>query len=327
MVRQENIETASKVKSIIPESTVNSDHNSTFIITQNNQPEPISSELTNLDISNTLQRAKNLANRASYNPSGSSQKGHRPDYGRRQSVTEGQGSIDDLQINKLCHSEADNIILPSKRADTATRSLSGHLQSQPEGLQQCIAAQRVPDPCRSVEKLHEFLPDCEKIPGPSQHLQVTQWMSSIDEKEEHDSFNSRMEGKKPSTTQESAKNSPSSQKQKLQREKEATSSEQGQRQGTRHKNLHPGLQNSQDSEGCHGKCISDGQNNDGITEKGGSQIKISKMISDIFYSIPELCEAINDVKSHVSDKNSSIGNNLKTNNLILSQINETIMFF
>ncbi|MBW0555031.1 hypothetical protein O181_094746, partial [Austropuccinia psidii MF-1] len=79
-------------------------------------------------------------------------------------------------------------------ADTAARSLSGDLQSQPEGLQQCIAAQRVPDPCRSVEKLHEFLPDCEKIAGPSQHLQVTQWMSSIDGKEEHDAFNSRMGG-------------------------------------------------------------------------------------------------------------------------------------
>ncbi|MBW0474627.1 hypothetical protein O181_014342 [Austropuccinia psidii MF-1] len=64
---------------------------------------------------------------ASYNPSSSSQKGHRPDYGRSQSVTEGQG------------------------ADTATRSHSGHLQSQPEGLQKCTAAQRVPDPCRSVK--------------------------------------------------------------------------------------------------------------------------------------------------------------------------------
>ncbi|MBW0511739.1 hypothetical protein O181_051454 [Austropuccinia psidii MF-1] len=83
---------------------------------------------------------------ARYNPSSSSQKGHRCDYCRSQSVTEGQGSVDDLQINKLCHSEADNTILPSKRADTATRSLSGHIKCQPEGLQQCIAAQRVPDP-------------------------------------------------------------------------------------------------------------------------------------------------------------------------------------
>ncbi|MBW0541509.1 hypothetical protein O181_081224 [Austropuccinia psidii MF-1] len=132
---------------------------------------------------------------ASYNPSSSSQKGHRSDYGRGQSVAEGQGSVDDLQINKLCHSESDNTILPSKRADNATRSLSGHIQSQTEGLQQCISAERVPDPCRSVEKLHEFLPDCEKITGPSQHLQDTQWMESIDGKEEHDAFNSRIEEK------------------------------------------------------------------------------------------------------------------------------------
>ncbi|MBW0483247.1 hypothetical protein O181_022962 [Austropuccinia psidii MF-1] len=169
---------------------------------------------------------------ASYNPASSSQEGHRHHYGRRKSVTKGKG-----------------------QAETATRSLSGHIQSQPEGLQQCIAAQRVPDPCRSVKKMHEFLPDCEKIPGPSQHLQVTQWIASIDEQEKHDALISRMEEKKPSTPQTSAKNSPSSQQQQFQRRKEATSSEQGQRQGTSHKTLQPGLLNPKDSAGCHGKCI------------------------------------------------------------------------
>ncbi|MBW0543358.1 hypothetical protein O181_083073 [Austropuccinia psidii MF-1] len=185
----------------------------------------------------------------SYNPSSSSQKGHRRDYGRSESVTEGQGSVDDLQIDKLCHSESVKTVLPSKRADTATRNLSGHLQSQPEGLQQCIAAQRVPDPCRSVEKLHDFLPDCEQIPGPSQHLQVAQWMESIDGKEENGALNRRMEEKQPSTTQASAKNSPSGQQQQFQHEKAATSSEQGQRKGTSHKALQPGLQDSKDSTG------------------------------------------------------------------------------
>ncbi|MBW0546171.1 hypothetical protein O181_085886 [Austropuccinia psidii MF-1] len=67
--------------------------------------------------------------------------------------------------------------------------------------------------------------------------------------------------------------------------------------------------------------------NDGITEKGGSQIKRSEIISDIFDAIPELHEAINDIKSHVSDENSSICNNLKTNNLSLIQRNETLMCF
>ncbi|MBW0508579.1 hypothetical protein O181_048294 [Austropuccinia psidii MF-1] len=205
---------------------------------------------------------------ASYNPSRSSQKGNRRDYCRSQSVNGGQGSVDDFQIKELCHFEADNTVLQSNRADMATKSLSGHIQSQPEGLKQCIAAQIVPDPCRSVEKLHELLPDCEKIPGLSQHLKVTQFMESIDGKEEHDAFNSRMEEKQPFTTQASAKNSPSSQKQQFQCEKAATSSEQGGRKGTSHKTLQTGLQNPKASAGCHGKGISDCQNNDRITEKG-----------------------------------------------------------
>ncbi|MBW0483449.1 hypothetical protein O181_023164 [Austropuccinia psidii MF-1] len=129
MVRQENCETASTVTSIIPASTVNSDHNSTIIIAHHNQPEPISSELISLDISNTLRKANNLANSASYNPSSSSQKGHRHDCDRSQSATEGQGSVYDLQINKLFHSEAHNTVLPSNRDDTGTRSPNGHRQS------------------------------------------------------------------------------------------------------------------------------------------------------------------------------------------------------
>ncbi|MBW0511378.1 hypothetical protein O181_051093 [Austropuccinia psidii MF-1] len=83
---------------------------------------------------------------ASYNPSSSSQKGYRRDYGRSQSFTEGQGSVNGSQTGKLCHSEADNTVLPSNRADTASMSLSGHIRSQPKGLKQFIKAQRVPDP-------------------------------------------------------------------------------------------------------------------------------------------------------------------------------------
>ncbi|MBW0511236.1 hypothetical protein O181_050951 [Austropuccinia psidii MF-1] len=152
-------------------------------------------------------------------------------------------------------------------------------------------------------------------------------MASIDGKENHDAFNSRMEEKHPSTTQASAKNSPSSQQQQLQREKAATSSEQEQRQSTSYKTLQPGLQNPQESAGYHRKCILDGQNNDIITKKGGSQTKISEIISDILDGIPNLYIAINDVKRHIYDKNSSICNNLEANNLILIQINETLMCF
>ncbi|MBW0585721.1 hypothetical protein O181_125436 [Austropuccinia psidii MF-1] len=62
-------------------------------------------------------------------------------------------------------------------------------------------------------------------------------------------------------------------------------------------------------------------------KKRGGQIKISGMISDIFDCIPELYEAITDVKSHLSDKNTSICDNLKTHNLSLSQINEALECF
>ncbi|MBW0579054.1 hypothetical protein O181_118769 [Austropuccinia psidii MF-1] len=102
-------------------------------------------------------------------------------------------------------------------------------------------------------------------------------MESIDGKEDNDAFNSRMEEKQPSTTQASAKNSPSSQKRHFQREKAATSSEQGQRKGTSHPALQPGLQNPNNSAGFHGKCISDGQNNDGITGKEEARLKYLKL--------------------------------------------------
>ncbi|MBW0466935.1 hypothetical protein O181_006650 [Austropuccinia psidii MF-1] len=182
MERQENIETSSTVTRNIPASTVNREG-------------------------------------AAITPQKAPQKAHRRDYGRGQSVTKRKGSVNESQTDKLCHSEADNTVLTSIRGDSATRSLCGYIKSQPEGLQRCIAEQRVPDHCKSVEKLHEFLPDCEKCSGPSQHLQVTQWMASIDGKEKHDAFNSRMEGKKSTTTQASAKKSPNNQQQKFQHEK------------------------------------------------------------------------------------------------------------
>ncbi|MBW0497404.1 hypothetical protein O181_037119 [Austropuccinia psidii MF-1] len=88
----------------------------------------------------------------SYNPSSSSQKRYRHDYCRSQSVTEGQGSVIESQVDKLCQYEADNTVLPSNIADKATRSLSGYLERHPEGLQQCLTAQTLPEPRRSVEK-------------------------------------------------------------------------------------------------------------------------------------------------------------------------------
>ncbi|MBW0504618.1 hypothetical protein O181_044333 [Austropuccinia psidii MF-1] len=150
MVRQKNTETESTVTSLIPASTVNSEHNSNVIINQNNQPEPISSELINLDISNALKKANNLANReffdvkllfwtfliiimpstrsgGSYNPSRNSREGYRCDCGRSKSFKEGNALVNGSQTSKLCHSEAYNTFLPSNRADTVTRSLNGHI--------------------------------------------------------------------------------------------------------------------------------------------------------------------------------------------------------
>ncbi|MBW0538295.1 hypothetical protein O181_078010 [Austropuccinia psidii MF-1] len=145
---------------------------------------------------------------ASYNPSSSSQKGNRCDFGRSQPGTEGKGLVDDFRTTKIGHSAADNTISPSKRADTTTRSLSGHIQSQPQSLQKCAAVQGVPDPGRSVEKLHEFLPDCEKVSGPSQYLQIAQWMESIDGKENNDALDTIMEEENPPPHKQVSKTAP-----------------------------------------------------------------------------------------------------------------------
>ncbi|MBW0579996.1 hypothetical protein O181_119711 [Austropuccinia psidii MF-1] len=105
---------------------------------------------------------------SSYNPSRSSQKRYRHDYGRRQSVTEGQELVNEAQTNKLFHFETDSTVLPLKRAYTSTRSLSWHIQSQPECIQQFTSAQILSNRRRPLEKLNEFLPDCEAAFGPSQ---------------------------------------------------------------------------------------------------------------------------------------------------------------
>ncbi|MBW0490928.1 hypothetical protein O181_030643 [Austropuccinia psidii MF-1] len=92
-------------------------------------------------------------------------------------------------------------------------------------------------------------------------------MASIDGQYEHEAFNSRIEEKQPSTTQNSAKPNPSGQQQKFQFEKAAKSLEQRKRKSTIHKTMQPGLWNPKYSTGCHGKCVSDGQINYGNAEE------------------------------------------------------------
>ncbi|MBW0519328.1 hypothetical protein O181_059043 [Austropuccinia psidii MF-1] len=70
-------------------------------------------------------------------------------------------------------------------------------KSQPYGIKQFTSTQRVSNTRIPLQKLHELLPYGEKVSRPSQYLRVTKWMKSIDGKEENDSFNSRMVGKKP----------------------------------------------------------------------------------------------------------------------------------
>ncbi|MBW0578897.1 hypothetical protein O181_118612 [Austropuccinia psidii MF-1] len=53
---------------------------------------------------------------ASYNRSRSSQKGYRPDYGRSQSVTEGQGSVDDPQKLPPPQEASEDIYKASQKA-------------------------------------------------------------------------------------------------------------------------------------------------------------------------------------------------------------------
>ncbi|MBW0471059.1 hypothetical protein O181_010774 [Austropuccinia psidii MF-1] len=92
-------------------------------------------------------------------PQSAPKKDFRHHYGRSQSVSEGQGSVNEAQADKLCYSEAGKAVLPSNRAENATRSLNEPLQIHPEG--------GVLNPGRHLEKLHELLPDCENVSGPS----------------------------------------------------------------------------------------------------------------------------------------------------------------
>ncbi|MBW0486356.1 hypothetical protein O181_026071 [Austropuccinia psidii MF-1] len=152
-------------------------------------------------------------------------------------------------------------------------------------------------------------------------------MASIDGKENMMLLTAEWRKNNPPPPKQIPKTAPESSSSNSNVKKAATNPEQGKRQSTSYKTLQRGLHNPKDSEGCHGRCISDGQSNDAITEKGGSQNKILEIISDILDGISNTYIAINDVKSNISDKNPSICNNLKTNSLSLSQINETLMCF
>ncbi|MBW0557111.1 hypothetical protein O181_096826 [Austropuccinia psidii MF-1] len=263
---------------------------------------------------------------ARYNPSRSSQKGHRHDYGRSHQLQKDKGQVITSKLINCVILRLIKLFYPEKERkppqETSVEIYKASQKSYNNALQH-IEYNILADLWRNclnyyltVRKFLGYPNNCKLLNGWHPLMAKNNMM-----------LLKQNGGKQPSTTPASVKNSPSGQQQQLQREKAATSSEQGQRKVTSHKTLQKGLQDSKDSTGCHGKCVSDGQNNDGITKKGRSQIKISEMISDIFDSIPELYEAITDIKSHISEKNSPICNNLKTKSLRLSQSNEALIFF
>ncbi|MBW0477507.1 hypothetical protein O181_017222 [Austropuccinia psidii MF-1] len=161
-----------------------------------------------------------------------------------------------------------------------------------------------------MEKLHEFSPYCEKPFWKSKHLQVTQWMASTYGKQKHDAFNGTMEKKQPSTTQTSAETTPNSQQQQFQCEKAATASEQGKNARHQPQDHTARARESQRFNRITWKFFSSIQTHDGVTEKGGSQIEISEIISEILDCNKNFYITINDVKSHISGRNPSICNNI-----------------
>ncbi|MBW0527369.1 hypothetical protein O181_067084 [Austropuccinia psidii MF-1] len=130
-------------------------------------------------------------------------------------------------------------------------------------------------------------------------------MASIDGKEKYDAFKNKIEEKNSSPRKQVPKPAAVPMlKSNYKLKKMAKAKNQPQ--------LHTARPtDSQRLNGCHGKCISDGHSNEEITEKGGSQIKRSEVMSDILDGIPNFYIAINDMKTHISDKGSTIFTNLK----------------
>ncbi|MBW0583305.1 hypothetical protein O181_123020 [Austropuccinia psidii MF-1] len=80
----------------------------------------------------------------------------------------------------------------------------------------------------------------------------------------------------PPPPKKSVKNSLSGLQQQFQREKAATSSKQGQREGTSPNALQPVIQDSKDSAGCHGKCISDARTMIELQKKEEARLRFQK---------------------------------------------------
>ncbi|MBW0583380.1 hypothetical protein O181_123095 [Austropuccinia psidii MF-1] len=160
---------------------------------------------------------------ASYKPSSRSKKGHRRDYGRSQSETEGQRSVKDFHNNKLSNSDADETILTSKRADTATRSSVEIYKASHKAYNNVLQHkeyQILGDLWKNC--MNSYLTVRKLLGHPNTFKVLNGWHPLMEKK--NMMLLLKNGGKKPTTTKESAKTSPSGQQKQFQCEKTATSS-------------------------------------------------------------------------------------------------------
>ncbi|MBW0514714.1 hypothetical protein O181_054429 [Austropuccinia psidii MF-1] len=152
-------------------------------------------------------------------------------------------------------------------------------------------------------------------------------MAFIDGKEKHDDFNSRMEENNPPPPKNVPKTAPvaSSSNCNMKKKPQAQNKVKGKAPAT--KPYSQGYRIPSILQDAIENIFQMARTMMELQKKEEARLKYTKMISDILYGISNLYIAINDVKSHTSNENSSICNNLKTNNLIMSQINETLMCF
>ncbi|MBW0577707.1 hypothetical protein O181_117422 [Austropuccinia psidii MF-1] len=196
---------------------------------------------------------------ASYNPSSSSQKGHIHDYGRII-----------LKLIKLFYLQKELTPPQEASVDIYKSSQKAYSNALQHKEYQILADlwKNCMNSYLTVRNVLGYPNTCNLFNGWNPLMEKKNMMLLTSEWRENN----------PSPP----KNSPSGQKQKFQREKAATSSEQGHRKGTSHRNLQPGLEDCKDSTGCHGKCISDSQNNDGIENKEEARFKYHKLFLTFF---------------------------------------------
>ncbi|MBW0587047.1 hypothetical protein O181_126762 [Austropuccinia psidii MF-1] len=242
---------------------------------------------------------------AGYNPSSSSQKGNRSHYCRSQPGTEGKGSVDDFQTTKIVDIYKANHKAYKNALQYKEYQILANLWKN--CINSYLTVKKFLGHPNTFKLLNGWHPLMEKK---NMMLLTLEWRKN--------------DPPPPKQVPKTAPVASSSRNSNV--KKNPKSPNKGKE---RHKppNLTARATGYQTPTGCHGKCVSDGQNNDGIPKEVGGQIKISEMISHIFDSIPDLYEAITDVKCHLSDKNTSTCDNLKTHNLSPSQINETLKCF